>query len=444
MKKLNLLLTSFIILGVHSLFAQTYTISTVAGTGTRGYNGDNLPATSADLNRPVGIALDSIGNLIIADTQNNRIRKVDDMGNISTIAGNGTGGYNGDNIFAITAQLNEPIGITFDKLGNLYIVDKDENRIRKVDHAGIITTIAGTGTFGYSGDNGAATIAELDGPYDVKINNSGNVLIADRLNSRIRKIDNGGIITTIVGNGVHGYSGDGGPAIAAEIGSPRGIAVDNLGNIYMVDWFNSTIRKINSAGTITTIAGDETDGYAGDGGLATAATLDGPSGIAVDAWGNIYFSDKNNHVIRKIDNSGIITTIAGIGTSGFSGDNGPAISAELYRPGKLTIDPLGNIYFADERNNRVRKLTPSNLGTTPQHKASFKVYPNPVNHELTLESDGNIETIEIYDAVGRLMQNTQPLSGVVKIDLSSYTNGTYFITMKTKSGEVFREKIIKQ
>ena len=447
MKKSYLLFTALLIsVGLQTISAQTYTITTVAGTGDDAYNGDGFPAIYAKLNSPRGVALDAAGNLYISESYSDRIRKVDAADIISTVVGFGTEGYNGDSIYAPSAMLADPQGISFDKHGNMYIADRYNNRIRKVDTAGKIYTIAGIGSFGYNGDNVAATQAELDWPNDVKVDHLGNVYIADTENHRIRKIDPAGIITTFAGGGTDADIGYEGPATDAILNRPWGIAIDNSGNIYFTERYNHTIRKINTVGVIKTIAGTGTQGYSGDNGLATAAELFEPKGIALDAWGNIYFADIGNHVIRKIDNLGIITTIAGNAVlgSGYNGDNIPATSAKLYEPHFLVVDELGNIYFADTENHRVRKLTPSNLSTASYTKTSFKIYPNPVNHELTIESDGNIETIEIYDAVGRLMQDIQPISGVVKIDISSYTNGTYFITMKTKSGEVFREKVIKQ
>ncbi len=276
---------------------------------------------------------------------------------ISTIAGNGTAGYSGDSGAATSAELFFPEEVAVDASGNVYIADLRNNRIRKVTAAtGIITTFAGTGTAGYSGDGGAATSAELSYPAGVAVDASRNVYIID--DNRIRKVTAAtGIITTIAGNGTAGYSGDGGAATSAELYYSNGVAVDASGTIYIVD--NNRIRKVTSStGIITTIAGNGTAGYTGDKGPATAAELSYPGGVAVDALGNVYIADVANNRIRKITAStGIITTIAGNGALGYSGDGGAATSAELNLPSGVAVDASGNVYIADDSNNVIRKIT---------------------------------------------------------------------------------------
>jgi sugar lactone lactonase YvrE len=281
-------------------------ITTIAGTGTAGYNGDNGPATSARIGTPYGVAVDSFGDIYIADTDNHCIRKVNLYGVIIAVAGTGTDGYNGDGDSATSAQLNTPRGVAVDSDRNIYIADTFNHRIRKVDYSsGMISTIAGTGTDGYNGDDGLATSIQLRNPYGVAVDSYGNIYIADAGHHRIRKVDSSsGMISTIAGTGTdgfsHGYSGDGGPATSAQLYLPRGVAVDSSGNIYIADNGNHRIRKVDSSGVITTIIGTGIGGYNGDNISATSAQLKFPNGVAVDSNGNIYIADAGNYRIRKV------------------------------------------------------------------------------------------------------------------------------------------------
>ena len=342
---------------------STGTITTIAGTGEFGFSGDGGPAVAAQLRSPRGVAVDSAGNVYIADSSNRRIRKIDSTGTITTIAGTGRLGFSGDGGPAVAAQLRSPYGVAVDGAGNLYIADASNNGIRKVDSTGTITTIAGTGESGFSGDGGPAVEAELRSPYGVAVDSAGNVYIADSSNWRIRKIDATGTITTIAGTGEFGFSGDGGPAVAAELRRPRGVAVDSAGNVYIADVGNHRIRKVDSTGTITTIAGTGEFGFSGDGGPAVEAELRSPYGVAVDSAGNVYIVDVGDHRIRKVDATGTITTIAGTGY-GFSGDGGPAVAAELRDPYGVAVDSAGNVYIADSSNRRIRKVDATGTITT--------------------------------------------------------------------------------
>ncbi len=363
-------------------------ITTVAGNGTLGFSGDNGPATDAALFQPNGVAVDSAGNLFIADTY--RIRKVSN-GVITTVAGTGTQGFSGDNGQATRAQLDRPESAAVDAAGNVYIADTFNYRVRAVSN-GVITTIAGNGTSGFSGDGGPAASSELSYPTSVAVDSMGNLYVGDSANYRIRRISNGvittfaqlndtsvlavdssgnlyvagynvvseisnGIITVVAGDGIAGFSGDGGPATSAQLNTPLGLAVDSAGNLYISDFENVRIRKVTN-GVITTVAGNGTNGYSGDGGPATKAQLNGPLGLAVDPSGSLFVVDSGNEVVRKVSN-GVITTVAGNGTEGFSGDGGPATAAELDSPWGIAAGAAGSLYLVDSYNNRIRLLVPS-------------------------------------------------------------------------------------
>jgi sugar lactone lactonase YvrE len=347
----------FTLTGVASTFpAGSGIISTYVGDGTAGYSGDGGAAANAELDQPVGTAIDSAGNLYFADSDNNRIRKVTPEGVISTYAGNGTAGFSGDGGAATDAEISGPLGIAFDNAGNLYIAESGSERVRKVTPLGIISTIAGNGTAGYNGDGIAATSAELNNPNGIVADKSGNIYIGDYFNNRVREVNTAGVISTVAGNGTGGYSGDGGLAINAELYWPAGLAMDTSGNLYIADDNNSRVREVNPAGIISTFAGTGYGGYNGDGIPATSAELYAPDRVATDSTGNVYISEYGNNRIRKVNTSGIISTVAGTGTAGFSGDGGLATSAEINTPRGISVDPYGSLYISDSNNNRVRKV----------------------------------------------------------------------------------------
>ena len=338
-----------------SLVGQS--ITTIAGNGTQGYSGDGGPATAARLKNPLGLALDASGNLYVADVYNNVIRRISPGGMITTIAGTGVADYSGDGGPATAAKLSWPAGIAIDQTGNIYFSDQVNDVIRKINTAGIITTIAGIERHGYSGDGGPAISAKLYVPVGIAIDKTGNVFFADAFNHVIRKIDKSGIITTVAGNGTEGYSGDGGAAVNARLRFPAGVEIDGSGNLYIADTDNSVIRKVDASGIITTIAGNGTNGYGADGGPAAASVLNKPALIRFDSQGNLIVADVNNHVIRRIDGSGI-TTIAGSGIRGYSGDGGDPLQARLSNPGAVAIDNTGVFYISDCNNNVIRRVDP--------------------------------------------------------------------------------------
>ncbi|HEX7288567.1 MAG TPA: hypothetical protein VF532_20450 [Candidatus Angelobacter sp.] len=349
------------------------TITTLAGTSVPGYSGDFGQASGAQLNAASGIAVDQAGNLFVADTNNNAIRRIDAItGVITTYAGTGVGAFFGDGGTATSAELNRPVDVTVDRAGNIYIADAFNVRIRKVDAlSGIITTVAGNGVVGFSGDGGLATDAALNFPNGVKLDGKGNIYFGDSQNNRVRRVDGvTGIITTVAGNGIAGFAGDGGLAIDATLNFPSDVRVDVSGNLYFADFLNNRIRKVDTTGTITTVAGNGSTLFVGDGGPATDAGIHGPLAITTDAAGNLYIGAISEQHIRVVNTSaapttvggitiqpGQIQTIAGVGIAGYAGDGGPATNAQIDNPTGLATDGIANLFFTDSGNSVIRKVT---------------------------------------------------------------------------------------
>jgi len=327
--------------------------------------GDGGLATEAKLNTMQGLAVDAAGNVYIADTNNHVIRQVSASGIITTVAGSGKPGFNGDNQSAVKAELATPSDVALDSAGNLYIADNGNSRIRRIDRSGIITTVVGTGEAGFDGDGGPSVAAKLRNPSSIVFDGAGNLYIGEAGNYRIRRVDRAtGIITTIAGVGAFGFDGDGGSALAAKFKNLSDLAIGPAGDLYVADAYNNRVRRISSDGIITTVAGNGTFNVAGpdelkDGALATEAVVRYPFGLSFDAAGNLYIAENGSHRIRRVDTSGKISTVAGCGypgVGGSEGDGGPAEQAKLNGPTGVVVDAAGNIYVSDSRNFRVRKV----------------------------------------------------------------------------------------
>jgi DNA-binding beta-propeller fold protein YncE len=358
-------MASFVVpLGMVLLLAAPAPITTVAGTGRPGDSGDGGPAVRAELNQPFDVVFDAAGNLYFADTGNHKIRRVDARsGAITTVAGSGTKGFAGDGGPATQAQLNEPYGLALDSAGNLYFADRLNRRVRRVDgRSGIITTLAGDGSKTFSGDGAPGPRAGLVEPNGVALDRAGRRLyIADVADHRIRVVDlSSGTITTFAGTGQGKHAGDGGPAKAASIAGARAVDVAPDGSVLILERQGNTLRAVDPAtGIITTRAGTGAKGNTGDGGPPTAATFNGPKELAVDTTGNVFIVDTENHSIRRIDAAtGVVSTVAGSGRRGGNGDGGPATSAELDRPHGVAVAPDGSLYIGDTGNHRVRRVGP--------------------------------------------------------------------------------------
>ncbi len=469
MRNINkkLLLLNIALLACGFSFSQI--ITTVAGNGNYGYYGDGGMATAAKLSNPIKVCSDSGTGFLIADYYNNVIRRVSSTGIITTCAGTATPGYSGDGGMATNAELNDPVGVCRDTSGNIYISDYKNNVVRKVSVLGIITTIAGNGSPGFSGDGSQATSAELNGPDGLCIDKIGNIYISDIMNNRVRKVAPSGIITTIAGDGTFTYSGDGGPATSAGLEDPTDVCIDKSGNIFINDANNVVIRKVSAAGIITTVAGNNTNGYSGDGGMATNAELDEPDGVCVDASGNIYIGDYGNNRVRKVSTTGIISTVAGNRIAGYSGDNGPATAAKLSSPTGVCINGSGDLLIADYGNSVIRKVSSPWLAGEKElqiNSEEITLYPNPNNgvfqlgiRNLELRGDG---IVEIYNIIGEKIYSKQlsivnggaltsspnnnatsncPLS----IDISSNPAGIYLYRVLSANNELIGQgKFIKE
>ena len=380
--------------------AQTNDIFPVAGTGSAGFSGDGVMATSAQLNLPVDVEVAADGAYLIVDQGNQRVRRVAPDGTITTVAGTGASGFSGDNGPATAAQLSIPNAVAATADGGFLIADSNNHRVRRVSLAGTITTVAGTGSPGFSGDSGPATAAQLNFPAGIAVTADGGYLIADNDNHRVRRVSAGGTITTVAGTGAPGFAGDNGPANAAQLNDPGGVAVAADGGYLIADINNHRVRRVSADGTITTLAGTGAAGFSGDGGPAAAAQLDNPIGVAVTGDGGALIADRLNHRVRRVTPAGLITTVAGTGTEGFAGDGGAATSAQLNRPIGVAVTPGGDYLVADTSNHVVRLVDAGGLGPPPPPLPaadfSLAVGPNgPSTGSLVVVAPGGRATVPV-------------------------------------------------
>ncbi len=421
-----------------SNYTKAQTISTIVGNGISGYSGNGGAATLSNISEPMLICFDAFGNLYFSEYGNNVIRKINTSGIITTVAGNDSAGYAGDNGQATNARLNSPTGITIDDSQNIYIADQRNHVIRKVNSVGIISTIAGTGIAGFLGDGGRGDSAQLNNPSDLAIDKRGNLIIGDEYNSAIRKLNlTTGIITTIAGMlDSPGYTGNNGPATNAKIGDVFGIKIDNSGNLFIAESYpQHIIRKIDTNGIISLVAGNDSSTFVGDGMPATATNIAGPGDVAIDDSGNVYFSTQWANVVRKINTAGILSTYAGNYSMGYSGDGGAATSAKLNSPLGLAIDTTGNIYIADAGNYRIRKITTFNLNIASiAREDETKIYPDPSNGIFYIDNfksadwvNLNVSTLTGTIICSKLIFNN---SSLLSLNLTqNVDNGTYLINI---------------
>ena len=456
MSRTKYLCILFLLLLSGTTFGQT--ITTIAGNGAHGFYGDGGAATDASFDFPCNVHTDRHGNILIADFWDARIRKIDPAtGNIMTIAGNGTFVNTGDGGPATNAGINCPMAIATDTHGNIYIAcDSVTNAgtiyyvnqgcyVRKIDTSGIITTIAGNGSAIFGGDGGLATAAGINQAYGLGGDTSGNIYIPE-ISGRIRKITPSGIITTITGDGTPAYTGDGGPATAARVMVVGDVIPDKKGNLFFTD--GDRIRKIDAAGIMHTIAGNDSSGCTGDGGPASAARLKHAHGLAMDDSGNIYFSDVLCNVIRKINQAGIISTIAGNGIRGYSGDGGRPDSAQINSVYGLAIDGTGNLYLSDVQNENIRmvcpKCTPVSTSVISQLNATLTIRTMNGYGQFSLQyNSSNLSPARIYitNMVGGKIMETECLPGKeLQLNLN-VPSGIYLVTANNGI-EMARVKIL--
>jgi sugar lactone lactonase YvrE len=423
-------------------------ITTYAGNGMQGYGGDGQQAINASIGFPGGVSFSDDGSCFFTE-YNNTIRKISPTGIITTIAGNGTQGFSGDGNLATMAQLYGPSHIAVDNSGNVFFTDFYNNRIRKIDVGnGFITTVAGNGTGGFNGDSGLAIQATLYSPNGIAIDDANNLYFSDYGNHRIRKIDINGIITTIAGNGGLVDSGDGGFATNASLLAPQGIAISKQHKLYIADSKRIRIVDLNT-GIINTIAGDGTFGYGGDGGPADSAKFLLASDVAIGTNGRLFITDQSNHRIRSVELNNIINTSVGNGIAGYNGDGGFADTSELNSPRGITLDSCGNLYVADNGNHRIRKIA-FNPTCSPEIvtgkilQTSIVFYPNPATKQLTIKSH-RAKTIAVTNTMGQVVIEEVNNNGdEATINVSSLAAGVYFVKVSDKDGNVVTKRFVKE
>ncbi|MBI1288907.1 MAG: T9SS type A sorting domain-containing protein [Flavobacteriales bacterium] len=431
---------------VNSLTGLAQTIETYAGLGIAGYDGDGGYAVSASFNRVGGVAFGPFGDLYVCDG-NSVIRKIDGNGIISTVVGVGYSGFSGDDGPANEAEISTPHYLAFDSNGNLFFSDYENNRIRKVDSNGIITTVAGNGQTGVSGDGGFASAASVGKPDGVALDESGNIYVTQGNDNRVRKINQSGIITTIAGIEQFGYNGDSIPATTATLHFPNDVTADSYGNIYITETFGSRIRKIDTLGLIYTVAGSGVQGYNGENILAENSQINHPLGIL---WHNdqLFFTEGYNHRVRKVSESGLLSTVAGNGVGGFSGDGQSPLNAQLNYPYAVAVSEMGNLFISDNANYRVRTVNyyPDGLTTSISTKDLINLYPNPTSDRIQIDL-GTINeaiTINVYNVLGELVQTeSRNAAGLIEYIMPN-PKGVYLIQLLYTDGKVANLKVVKE
>ncbi|MCD6011463.1 MAG: Leucinerich repeat protein-like protein [Flavipsychrobacter sp.] len=424
------------------VFAQQK-VNTIAGNGGAGFSGDGFHAVSAQLWGPIEVALDKSGNVYINDHNNYRIRKVNTIGVITTVAGTGTAGNSGNGSVATSADIFAR-GMAVDHRYNIFFSDPSSDVIRRVNSSGKISKYAGGGTTGaqtgYSGDGGKADTARFKNPHGICVDDTGNMYIADAGNHVIRKIDTFGFVSTVAGDASlgSGYFGDGGIATMAQLDSPYAVAVDHKGNLYINDFNNNVIRRVDViTKTITTITDNTgTPGYTGDNGLSTAATINAPRGMCVDLANSLFFADAMNNVIRKIDTFGIITTVAGNGWYGFGGDLGLVTGANFKNPYAVAVDGVGSIHIADANNNRIRKTYSTTGVNGISASNSVAIYPNPFSEYFVVSGLTATDKVIVYDITGRQVAEAVVATntGTVNIAIANKPAGVYVMQVNDAAG----------
>jgi len=417
------------------VFVKGQIITTFACNGGAGNSGDGGLAILASIDNPCSIALDHLGNFYIATGSGRTVRKINTSGIISTVAGvSDSSGYSGDGGPATAAKMTYPGGVAVDSIGNLYILDLQVHVVRKVSVAtGIITTVAGNGTQGYSGDSGPASAAMLNAPQGICLDRKGNIYIADGLNNRVRKVNVSGVISTFAGDSTAGYNGDGGRADTSELAFPTGVFSDNLGNIFISDNANYRIRKVDTNNIITTIAGNGACCAFSDTSVMATSTSLRSDFITVDAHGNLYTAASEfDPRVMIIDNAGLITNFAGFARAGngYSGDGGPATSAKLHGPAGLVTDSCGNLYICDNFNHRIRKVTLPSCGLEVPITAKpnfIALYPSPASQCLTITSAANIIMLSITNLAGQTVYSHEYNTPQVQVDVADLPAGLYFV-----------------
>ncbi len=441
MKFISLVLVSFLF----SMQVNAQVIVTVAGTGINGYSGDGGPATNAKMSAPSSLVFDKDGNLYFTEGANPTIRRVSPAGIISRFAGDGTSGYSGDGGPALDAEIRGGGGLAVDRWNNIYIADGGNHRIRKITTDGVIHTIAGTGVAGYNGDGISALSAQLNQPQGVGVDDTGNVYICDRMNFRLRKVDTFGNISTIAGTGLMGFTADGARADTAAIDESWYVVVGKTGNIYFMD--KARIRKIAGADhKLSTVAGNGIDAYSGDGGPATAASI-GTQYFTLDSVGNIFLAEST-HRIRKVDTSGIISTITGNGLVGTDPEGVSLSVARLNTPTGVGFSPKGELHFTAKTGAKVRKITLAwdGVNDVNEKKAGLEVFPNPTQGKVSvrinaIEKEANLTIIDARGVAA--MTVTVPCNVTKVIDVSVLPPGGYIVNTKVGTDDASKQLIIK-